>query len=409
MQEIKNKFHLINAYLACWWYGFPGRKIKVIGVTGTDGKTTTTSLIYHILKNCNIKASMITTIYANIGGKIYDTGLHTTTPDPWSIQKYLAKAYSEGCEYFILETTSHALDQNRVWGIDFHSSVITNVTQEHLDYHKTFGNYLKAKAELLLNSKTCYINRDDDSFEELAKILSENNIKFKTYGLKNKSDFNWQKNTKTKLLGEINKYNILSAIAVLSDSNISDKDMKNAISSFESPKGRMEIAYKKAFTVIVDFAHTPNSIFNALQTIRQEYVNGQGRLIHVFGSAGKRDEGKRPMMGEASGRFSDLVILTEEDHRTERAELIIEQISYGLLRNGFKYLMPQVFKTTKEDKVYTSIIDREKAISLAIAMAKKGDVIAITGKSHEKSLCRGEVECPWDEFEAVKRAVKSKK
>lgn len=409
MQEIKNKFHLISAYLACLWYGFPGRKIKVIGVTGTDGKTTTTSLIYHILKSNGIKTSMITTIYANIGGKIYDTGLHTTTPDPWSIQKYLAKAYSEGSEYFILETTSHALDQNRVWGVDFFASLVTNVTHEHLDYHKTYDNYLKAKSRLLLNSKICYINRDDESFETLSKILMEANISFKSYGLKNKADFNWQKNIKTKLLGEINRYNILSAIAVLSNTGISDRNMKDAIANFESPKGRLEIAYKKAFTVIVDFAHTPNAIFNALQTIRQEYVNGQGRLIHVFGSAGKRDEGKRPLMGESSGRFSDLVILTEEDHRTERAEFIIEQISHGLLRNGFKYLMPQVFKTTKEEKVYTCVIDREKAIQLAIAVAKKGDVVAVTGKSHEKSLCRGEVECPWDEFETVKKAVKSKK
>lgn len=408
MQDIKNKFHLISAYLACVWYGFPAKKIKVIGITGTDGKTTTTSLIYHILVKNNIKASMITTIYANIAGKVYETGLHTTTPSPWEIQKYLAKAQREGCEYFILETTSHALDQNRVYGIKFFASVVTNITDEHLDYHKTYNNYSLAKAKLLLESQNCYLNRDDFSFDDLAKILDENKIEYKSYGLKNKADFNWQKSIKTKLLGDINKYNILAAIAVLSKLKINDKGLKNAIASFESPKGRIEVAYKKTFTVIIDFAHTANSIFNALKIVRQEFVNGQGRLIHVFGSAGKRDEKKRPMMGEASSRFSDMVILTEEDHRTERAELIVEQISHGLLRNGFKYLMPQIFRNTKENKVYTSIIDREKAIQLAIISARKGDVVVVTGKSHEKSLCRGDKECNWDEFEAVERAIKAR-
>lgn len=407
MQKIKNIYHLIKAYLACVWYGFPAKKLKVIGITGTDGKTTTTSLIYHILKDCGKKVSMISTIYANIGGKIYETGLHTTTPDPIDIQKYLSLAVKNKDEYFVLETTSHALDQNRVFGVNYEISAITNITHEHLDYHKTYDNLVKTKAKIISKSKKALINLDDNSF----KIISSLYKNLKTYSLNNKNaDYVYSNKIKTQLLGDFNKYNSLLGFAVCKELGLNDREIISAIFNFKNPSGRMELVYDKYFKVIIDFAHTPNAIDKALSTIKKEVLEKKdyGRLIHVFGSAGLRDNLKRPLMGKASGSNSDIVILTEEDYRTESLDLIFEQISAGLFKSGFKFVMPHMLKTSKEKKVYSVIKDRQKAIMLAIDIAKKNDVVVLTGKSHEKSLCRGDKECPWDEFEAVKKALKYK-
>ncbi len=392
-QALINAYHLAKAVIANFYFGFPSKKLKVIGVTGTDGKTTTTLLIYHILKSAGKKASMISSIYAKIGEQEFSTGLHVTTPDGILVQKLLKDAVDQSDEYFVLETTSHGLDQNRVWGIKFKIGVVTNITDEHLDYHKTYDRYFKAKAKLLLNSAISVINRDDSSYERLKQLLESKGKKIYTYGLKNKSDFIFT----TKYNTEFNNYNYSAAYAVASLLDIRDNKITAAANSFQLPAGRLETVYNKNFKIIVDFAHTPNSLNNVLAAVEADMSKKgekESRLIHVFGSAGLRDNAKRSKMGQASATYADVIILTEEDYRTEDPIKICRQIGEGIINKG---------------KTYEVITDRQKAIQKAVQMARKDDVVVLTGKSHEKSLARGKKEYPWDEFEAVKKALSQRK
>jgi UDP-N-acetylmuramoyl-L-alanyl-D-glutamate--2,6-diaminopimelate ligase len=414
IQKLKNLFHLIEAIIANLYYRLPSRKLRVIGVTGTDGKTTTTHLIYHILKSAGKKVSMVSTIYAKVGSKEFDTGLHTTTPGSFLIQKLLKKAVNYGDEYFVLETTSHALDQNRVLGVNFLIGVLTNITYEHLDYHKTYNDYLKAKAKLLLSSKIAVINRDDQSysnikcqissFDKLRMTLSETEVskikntdkklKIITYGLKNKADYCWD----LKLnLPDFNKYNYLAAYTACRILGLSDNSILSAIKSFQLPKGRLDVVHDKNFKVIIDFAHTPNAIAKVLDSVRILHLKKGSQLIHVFGSAGLRDSSKRPLMGQASAKFSNIIILTEEDYRTENVNETMKQIEKGIIRK---------LKVKSEKLKVIKIPNRQEAINKAVALARTGDVVIITGKGHEKSLCRGKIEYPWDEYEAVGKALK---
>lgn len=400
IQPFINIYHLLKAKSANLYYGYPSKKIKVIGVTGTDGKTTTTSLIYHILKSAGKKVSMISTVYAKIGEREYDTGLHMTTPDATYVQKLIKKAADAGSEYLVLETTSHALDQNRTAGIFYDVGVITNITHEHLDYHKTFNNYLKAKVKLLLNARIAIINSEDKSFKELKRILKEHCKQFYTYDLKNNPSF-------FSDLPEFNRYNYLAASTVAFHLGIPKEHIINSLKTFKLPPGRLEVVYKKDFTVIIDFAHTPNSFEKMLPSIKKRYIKSFGRLIHIFGAAGLRDSSKRPLMGEASGKYASLVILTEEDYRTEDPYEIAKQIAYGLIKEGFQLSKKQNIGLNKH-KTYAIIIKRAEAIKTAISLARPGDVIVITGKSHEKSLCRGTTEYPWDEKKTVIRALRQR-
>lgn len=403
IQPLINIYHLIKAIVARIYYGDPSKKLKVVGVTGTDGKTTTTFLIYHILKSSGKKASMVSSIYAKIGKKEYDTGLHTTTPDAILVQKLLKKALDAGDEYFILETTSHALDQNRVFGINFDIGVITNITSEHLDYHRTREKYIRAKTKLLLNSKVSVINKDDSSYIHLFKMLAGKR-KIVPYGFTNKSVFDIDFNKKLGLsLSRFNNYNYLAAYTTAILLGINEDRIFQALRTFKLPKGRLEKVYDRGFKVIIDFAHTENSLRQALKSIKE---TSKGRLIHVFGAAGLRDHIKRPAMGDASGESADVVILTEEDYRTEDPIKISEKIAEGLLKHGFGYVYPEKLDGTL--KRYTVIVERDKAIEKAIAIARKGDVVVLTGKSHEQSLARGKKEYPWDEKKAVERALKSR-
>lgn len=387
LQAIKNFYHLLQAVVANLYYGFPSRKLKVIGVTGTDGKTTTTHLIYHILKSAGKKVSMVSSVYANIAGRTYDIGFHVTSPDVFPVQKFLRQSAAAGDEFFILETTSHALSQNRSALIRFEAAVLTNITHEHLDWHKTYDNYVKAKLILLQKAKITLINADDRSFPLLKKLL---NNKYFTYGLKNKADYNLDLNKKNGLnLAEFNKYNFLAAFSVCKLLKIGEDQIIRAIKTFRLPKGRLEIVSKKPFTIIIDFAHTPNAIQAVLSDVKKRYLTGNHRLIHVFGSAARRDESKRPLMGAESARYSDLIILTEEDYRDENPVKICNEIAQGI-----------------RQKNYEIIINRQKAIERAVQLAKPGDLVILTGKSHEKSLCRGKVEYPWSEHRAVKIALK---
>lgn len=402
-QSLKNIYHFFQSFAADILYNYPSGKLKVIGVTGTDGKTTTSSLIYHILKTSGKKVSMISTVYAQIGGKTYDTGFHVTTPSPFTVRKYFKEAVNNGDEFFVLETTSHALDQYRVHGVTFEVGVITNITHEHLLYHKTYDNYVKAKTKLLKMSKIQIINRDDESYKHIIPLLHDTpNKKLYTYSLYQQADYQLDISNKIGIrLPEFNKYNYLAAYSAVKQCGLSDEEIFNAMKLFTLPPGRMEIIYREKFTVILDFAHTPNAIFEALKAVRTDYPTS--RLIHIFGAASQRDDTKRPLMGEASGTFANLTIITEEDYRREDPVKIAREIARGLEKKNFHFIEAQGFGNT--DKTYTILVDRGDAIKKAVQIAQEGDVIILTGKGHEKSLCRGTKEYPWDDRSAALDAI----
>lgn len=387
-QKIKNVYHLGMAILANIYYGLPSRKIKIVGVTGTDGKTTTTCLVYHILCVSGLNTSMVSSVGAVIGGKNYDVGFHVTTPSSFAIQRFIKKAADSGSKFLVLETTSHALDQYRIFGIKYEVGVLTNVTHEHLDYHKTYENYVKTKGKLFEMSKIAITNRDDESYVLLNSKFRIRNSKLRTYGMGNNADVNPKSFPfETNLVGDFNSYNVLAAISVCKALGIGGNEIRKGIETFLPPKGREDIVYDKDFTVMIDFAHTPNAFEQILSAVRPGI---KGRLIHVFGSAGLRDKAKRPIMGKNSSLYADIVILTSEDPRTESVEQINKQIESGIVNKKLEI---------------RKIPDRKKAIEKAIEMAKKDDFILITGKSHEKSMDYGHGEELWDEYGVVKKAL----
>lgn len=391
-QAIINIFyHLPKAILANIVYGFPTRELKVIGVTGTDGKTTTVNMIYQILKAAGKKVSMVSTINAVVGGKVMDTGFHITSPDPFSVQKFASQAVNSGDEYLVLEVTSHALDQYRFWGIKFDIGVITNITHEHLDYHKTFENYLITKLKLLKNVKHAIMNQEIK--QKVGGVV--------TFGL-DKGDFNQrQVKLKLKILGHYNIENALASLAVAFVLGIDKKIALKTLECFQGVTGRMEeIENNKGARIFIDFAHTPNGLEQALKALHssrgpKDQQMTSGRLIAVIGAEGYRDVEKRAMMGEIAQRLSDYVIVTAVDPRGQ-LETINRQIADGARKAG-----------TKRDKNFFVIDDREKAIDFAInKLAKKGDIVGIFGKGHEVSMnLDGKTEIPWSDYEAVKRAL----
>lgn len=400
IQKLKNTYHLLLSIVANHYFGFPSRKLKVIGVTGTDGKTTTTHLIYHILLTAGKKTSMISSVYASIDRQEYDTGFHVTTPDIFPLQTFLNRSAKGHDEYFVLETTSHALAQNRVFGVKFKVAVLTNVTHEHLDFHKNYQKYVQSKFKLLERAEIAITNSDDQSYPVIKK-LSRKSIK--TYGFKN-SDYSLDLEQKLKIpLTTFNRYNYLAAYAVCRELGISDEIIFRALSSFKLPPGRLHVIETLPFTVIVDFAHTPNALNEVLKNVRKMYLKGNGRLIHLFGSAGKRDQTKRKAMGEASGTYADLTIITEEDYRTEDPMKISKTIADGLESKNFTSCLPKEFGV--KSKQYCIVINRKDAVHLAFKIARKKDLIILTGKGHEKSLCRGTVEYPWSDIEAAKNEL----
>lgn len=391
--ELVNLFkHLPSSVLANIVYGFPSKGMKFIGITGTDGKTTTTNMIYKILKDAGYKTAMVSTINAEINGEKIDTGFHVTNPDYFLLQKLINKAKRAGTEIFVLEVTSHGLDQYRTWGIEFSIGVITNITSEHLDYHKTWDNYLLAKSKLIRNSKWAVLNRDEAHFERLKKLAGG---MVATFGKDKKADFN-PLNTSLKLLipGE---YNILNGLAAIAAVNIIGVDKSSAIKSlqsFDHLEGRMqEVNNKLGLKIVVDFAHTANALENALKALRTQT---KGRLIAVFGCAGLRDVKKRPAMGKISAELADITVITAEDPRG-MIDSINEDIMVGIKKGGGR-LGENVFIEN----------NRQKAIDLAIGLAKKGDTVGIFGKGHEKSMnIDGKTEIPWSDLEAVRKVLKS--
>lgn len=385
---INNFYHLPKAILANIIYGFPTRKLKVIGVTGTDGKTTTVNMIYQILKGAGKRVSMISTINAEIGGKKFDTGFHVTSPDPFTIQKLAKDATGNGDEFLILEVTSHGLDQYRFWGIKFLIGVITNITHEHLDYHRNFENYFKTKLKLIKGTDCAVVNQNLASNLEGCK-----RSKVITFGL-NKGDFN-QKEVKLKLkvFGRYNIENALAAMAVSYLLNIPKLQVLRSLEKFEGVSGRMEeISNSRGIKIFIDFAHTPNALEQALIAL-QSHISA-GRLIAVFGCASERDVSKRPIMGRISAKLANITILTNEDPRYEDENKIISEIAKGAVSFGAKIGI-NLFKEA----------DRQKAILMALSLAKKGDCIGIFGKGHERTMNIKGQEQPWSDFEAVRKAI----
>lgn len=373
-QEIINNFyHLPKAILANIFYGFPIRGLKVIGVTGTDGKTTTVNMIYKILKDAGKKVSMVSTINA--------PGFHVTSPDPFTIQKFAKQAVDGGDKFLVLEVTSHALDQYRFWGIKSEIGIITNITHEHLDYHQTFENYKQTKLKLIYNSKFAVVNQNITGIRR--KVI--------TFGL-NKGDFNQEQvKLNLKIPGGYNLENALAALAVAFVLNIDKKIARKSLENFEGLTGRMEeVKNNRGVRIVIDFAHTPNGLTNALTTLHSP---GR-RLIALIGAEGLRDEGKRAMMGEIAQKLANIVIVTAVDPRGQ-IETINRQISDGAKKVGAKVGIN-----------FFIIDDRQQAIKLAIKLARRGDTIAIFGKGHESSInLDGKQEIPWSDRKAVEKAL----
>lgn len=411
-QKVKNKYHLARAMFANLYYLFPYRGVTIIGITGTDGKTTTSSIIYHILNNAGYKTALVTSVSAIIDGKSYDIGFHVTTPRIFALRKYIKKAKQMGAKYIVLEITSHALDQYRAYGIPFEVGVITNVTREHLDYHKNYENYVAAKAKLLKTAKIAVINKDDHSYWQLRKKELKKKERIITYGMKKDSDVNPHNFPfTTKLIGTFNKYNSLAAIAALQAIRIPEDAIRKGVASFKPPVGRQEVIYNKDFTVINDFAHTPNSFTGILPEMKKLSKN---RVIHVFGAAAKRDTYKRAEMGNISSTYADVMIVTSEDPRDEPIENINKMILSGIKDPRFEVVhydskKPLPTSLVKNKKYAFVIPDRKIAIKFAIDIAQKGDVVIMTGKGHEKSMNYGRGEEPWNESEEARTALRLRK
>ena len=396
MHKLKNFIRLIIGFLYSVYYGFPQKELKIIGVTGTDGKTTTSNFIYHLLSKSGFKVGLISTINARIGDKEIDTGFHVTSPDPQVVIKLLNQMVKERVEYAILEVTSHGLSQNRFGNIDFDYGIVTNITPEHLDYHKTYDNYLYTKAKLILKSKLTFINKDDSlSYEKLNQFASDNNKKVRAYALSS-LDSNLGSQLRQVLSknfpGIYNQQNAIAAMSVFTKI-LGDEITLKEIEVFRDLKpleGRFNrVKNDLGLNIIIDFAHTPNALENILKEVNNLKKEGE-KIISIFGCAGLRDSSKRSVMGTIAGQLADLVIVTAEDPRTEQIKNINKQIITGIENVKGTYEIEE---------------DRQKAIAKAITSAEKGDWVVITGKGHEKSMCFGETEIPWSDFDAVEEVL----
>jgi UDP-N-acetylmuramoyl-L-alanyl-D-glutamate--2,6-diaminopimelate ligase len=410
------------AHLATAIHGFPTTKLRVIGVTGTDGKTTTINLIWSVLRAAGHTAGLISTVNAVIGGEQYETGLHTTTPDALEVQGYLSQMVEGGAEYALLEVTSHGLAQHRVTACDFDVAVVTNITHEHLDFHGTFEEYRDAKARLFRGlkesarkpgvSKVAVLNVDDSSsYEYLRGIPADVRL---TYGVDGDADVRavdidllpsgvsftaltpeGDFQVQMRLAGRFNVYNGLAAITVALSQGIGVDAIREGMEAVELVTGRMErVDGGLPFLAVIDFAHTPNSLHNALEAARGM---ANGSVTVVFGCAGLRDREKRPVMGEIAGRLADRIVITAEDPRTEDLDQIMGQVAAGCEKAG-----------RREGVDYWCIGDRGQAIQFAVSMAEAGDLVLVTGKGHEKSMCFGTTEYPWSDHEAVRKALSNR-
>jgi UDP-N-acetylmuramoyl-L-alanyl-D-glutamate--2,6-diaminopimelate ligase len=424
----------VTGYLAAAYHDYPSRKLIVIGVTGTDGKTTTSTIIHAILKRASGgKAGLISTINADLGGAVADTGLHVTTPSAPQVQALLAEMVRNEQQYAVVEMTSHGLAQGRLNGVDVDIAVLTNLTHEHLDFHGSFENYRAAKGLLwgMLGAsyrkqfgrysvpKISVINADDANADYFAMFRADRQI---MYGLSEQAHFRAVEveytplgtyfhieypdeqtfgttisgeQFLTPLLGEFNLYNALAAVEVCIALPLQMNDIIAGLRDVENIPGRMErILVKQPYIALVDFAHTPNALRNVLLTCKK-MLDSHGRLIAVFGSAGLRDREKRVLMAEIGMEIADVVFLTAEDPRTESLDDILATMAAACVEHG-----------GIEGETFYRVPDRGEALHRACALAKPGDVVIACGKGHEQSMCFGTTEYAWDDREAMRAAIR---
>ena len=411
---------LAYAQLAAAWHGHPARSLTMVGVTGTDGKTTTANLLFEILRSTGARSGLISTVNAQIDDQQLDTGLHVTTPDPMDLQALLARMLAAGLTHCVLEATSHGLAQQRVAACEFDIGVVTNITHEHLDFHGSIEAYREAKGKLFRElaetprkpngpAKLAVLNADDQSFAYLQKATR---VRRTTYGFEAGADFAGSElaagrrgiefrvrargaelGVRSPLLGAYNASNVLAALAAAVDGlGVDLQTAVESVASFAGVPGRMEfIDLGQPFQALVDFAHTPNAL---RQTLLAARTLTQGRVIAMFGSAGLRDRAKRRMMAEISVELADLTILTAEDPRTEPLEGILAEMAAGAVAKG-----------GVEGATFWRVPDRGEALEFAVRQARAGDLVIACGKGHEQSMCFGETEHPWDDRVAMRAAL----
>jgi UDP-N-acetylmuramoyl-L-alanyl-D-glutamate--2,6-diaminopimelate ligase len=398
------------ASTAANFFGHPANALQLVGVTGTNGKTTTSSLVDAILKASGAKTGLFGTIAYHT--PLGDYPAPNTTPESVDLQGFLAEIRDSGGRYAVLEASSHSLAMERLWGCHFAVAVFTNLTREHMDYHETFEEYFAAKRRLFEGTgagapETAIVNVDDEYGKRLAGLAK----KTVTYALESGADITARKfhlsfdglsftaqtpggkiQVASQLVGRINVYNILAAIGAAKALGVSDETVEAGIRNLESVSGRFQrIDLGQPFLVIVDYAHTDDALENLIRTARE--LNPKGRIITLFGCGGEKDRTKRPVMGEVTGRLSDLTILSSDNPRAEDPLKIISDIIVGLQKTGGKYLIEP---------------DREKAVALAMDEARAGDMVLLAGKGHEnyQMLAGGTVE--FDDREVARRALRER-
>jgi len=403
-QTMKNSYHLLQAVMATLWYGFPAQKLHVIGVTGTNGKTTTSQFIARILAASGKKVALASTINFQIGEREWVNTSKFTTLSPWKLQRFLREAVDAGCTYAVIETSSHALDQNRVWGIPYEIAVMTNVTREHLDYHVTMERYREAKQRLFRLAKKNVVNLD---MEEPAFFCDKSGPDLVTYSTRNKEatlfahdltlDFKgtgWSVGEERFRLQIPGLFNIENALASLGVAKLLDIDFavaREAIASIPIVPGRMElVANHINADILIDYAVTPDAFEKLYASVRPLKIPGT-KIIHVFGACGERDRGKRPEMGTIASTYADIVILTNEDPFYEDPEQIIDDIEQGV--------------TKKKNKNYFRIFDRRQAIAKALSLAEIGDIVLLTGKGAEVTMALGDTRLPWSERQVIEEEL----
>lgn len=395
---------LAMSYIASNFYNNPEKKLKIIGITGTNGKTSTTFFMKHVLRTYGKNVGIIGTVNTMINEDVIDVPFKTsTTPDSLELMKIL-DIMSKKCEYVVMEVSSHALELKKLEGIFFEVAIFSNLTQDHLDLHLTMDNYFNAKAKLFKQSKQACVNIDDSYGQ---KLIDNCTCKVITYGINKKSDLfvtniKYDANTikytvKTddkvteifiNIPGKFTVYNSLSVIASSLCLGIPIEVIKKSFESMKGVPGRIEsVPNDKQFNVFIDYSHTPDGLLNIISSIRQFT---KGRVITIFGCGGDRDKEKRPIMGKISGELSDISIITSDNPRSEQSETIIAQIEEGI-------------KNTKGD--YFKIIDRKEAIIHAIKLAKKDDSVIIAGKGHENYQIFKDKTIHFDDFEEAKNAL----
>ena len=396
-------YHFAQAVIAGTKNGFPGRKLRVIAVTGTNGKTTTCFMLWNMLKTAGHKTGIMTTVAYGVDKLNPELG-HMTTVDALTLNSRIKSIADSGAEFLILEVTSHALAEFRTLGIPVEIAIFTNLTHEHLDYHKTLEGYRNAKGKLFKKAKFSILNADD-SATKYYKTISKD---YTTYGIKHGT--NRPKDVKllvsgvkysfhgmdieTKIPGEFNVMNSLAAVIAGEKLRLEKSDIENGIKTLASVEGRMNVIDEgQPFTVIVDYAHAPDAIEKVFNSVKDH----KGRIISVHGGAGRRDPSTRPIRGELLAKHSDIVIITEDDSRDEPLDKIMQGFVDGATKAG---------KTLDKD-LFTEP-DRKKAIKLALDKAKKGDLVLILGKGHEKTILRADGPHDFEDIKVTKNLLKAK-